>query len=620
MHSSNRVSARSGILIALILFSALCLNSGCNGADQSNAVPFSYSSYSDSGGTTTPTQQGSALKGTVVDDDSLVPLDNATVSIGAASTVTDSQGNYSFAGISSGKQTMTVTCEGYSPFSEQVQLVDGETATQDIALATTADDWLQENTTYNWQVEAVQADGKVIAGQIWNFTTESSRGVRSLEMKETIDTDQARKVADNFLAAEGQGRASIASVESINSASGTTVAYAFILNPAGYIIVPASRAAVLPPVLAYSFTSSFSTHRAASLQLVNMFRGDIARRLSALSEKAAIPASFLTKNRGMWDAYLSGRSVNTGSAKTVTGPLLKQDTWGQGDPYNGKCPIDSETKKLCITGCVATAYSQILNYWKYPTEFSFTSGDDYTTNRRKTAITASNANFTGIDYDDGMPDGETQAKICFAVGVLARMDYTSRLSLAGMVATGKKLTRFGYKDFRTKKFGVNDEIDTEPIKTDLTSTPGRPVFLAINKLDDNGNFGSGHAIVCDGYNDSTGKFHLNLGWESKSDGWYDLPSGMPSKYTNISGYVYNLVSPKKGIATSSISRSAIPGNPYPENGETRVALDEELIWDDCDNAVSYNCYLWKSDAQKPSAPTFTNLPCAAADLNYLEQK
>lgn len=39
-------------------------------------------------------------------------------------------------------------------------------------------------------------------------------------------------------------------------------------------------------------------------------------------------------------------------------------TWGQDTPYNDKCPkLDG---KLTLTGCVATAMSQIMNYFKYP--------------------------------------------------------------------------------------------------------------------------------------------------------------------------------------------------------------------------------------------------------------
>jgi len=169
---------------------------------------------------------------------------------------------------------MKVTCQDYEDFSQQVQVTAGQAATQDIALATTIDDWLDQGTAYNWQVEAVQADGTVVPGPVWNFTTQSDWGARALQVTDGIDQHQAQKVADTFIAAMGPAGFSIASVENINSVSGTKLARAFILNPAGYIIVPASRAHVLPPVLAYSFTTSFSTSKASSIPLLNLFRGE----------------------------------------------------------------------------------------------------------------------------------------------------------------------------------------------------------------------------------------------------------------------------------------------------------------------------------------------------------
>ncbi len=142
--------------------------------------------------------------------------------------------------------------------------------------------------------------------------------------------------------------------------------------------------------------------------------------------------------------------------------------------------------------------------------------------------------------------------------------------------------------------------------------------MAISSLDDNGDYDGGHAIVCDGYNDTTEKFHLNMGWNGNSDGWYSLPSGMPSGYNAVKGYVYNLVPSSKSPSTGRTARSEAPGNPFPKDGELSVGLEDGLMWDECDRAVTYNCYLWKSGSQKPSTPTFSKLPYAAVDSGDLE--
>ena len=48
-------------------------------------------------------------------------------------------------------------------------------------------------------------------------------------------------------------------------------------------------------------------------------------------------------------------------------PLI-QSKWDQSDPYNFDCPKDikSTSGKNCVTGCVATAMAQVMNFWKYP--------------------------------------------------------------------------------------------------------------------------------------------------------------------------------------------------------------------------------------------------------------
>jgi hypothetical protein len=606
MRNLYRAAARTELIFLMIFLLVLCFSGGCNNAGQNNVMPVSVS---DSSGTTVPTQEGAALKGTVVVDNSLKPLNHATVSIGSMNTTTDSRGTYSFTGMAPGTQTIIVTCQDYSSYAEQVQLEEGQTTTQDIAMAITADDWLQENTLYDWQVEAVQADGTVIQGPVWNFTTEPSRGARSLVMTEEIGQDQAETVADTFLAAEGQGF-SISSVEIINSAEGIPLAYAFILSPAGYIIVPASRAPVLPPVQAYSFTSSFSTHQAASLPLVNMLRGDIMMRLAALCEKAAIQESFLARNKVMWDTCLTGKIFSAGRARVVSGPLLAT-TWGQGAPYDGMCPKDPTTEKQCPTGCPATSFAQLLNYWKSPSSITFTAKDKYTTETRKIIIDPTEYDFTKLDYANQNDD--LKKKLSFAAGILGRMDYTGDWSSAHNEVIAKALYgNCGYE--KPAIIDVTGTLDTSPIVKEIKVK--RPVILGI-KVNVPGKKSDEHSIVCDGYNDATSTFHLNFGWDGVSDGWYTLPAGMPDNYNVVEDFVYNLMPKKKGSSSHGAARAKVPENPWPPHGATGLALDEVLLWDDCDNAVSYNCYLWKAGSGKPSAPTFTGLPYSLADRNFL---
>ncbi len=341
-------------------------------------------------------------------------------------------------------------------------------------MVTTLDDWLDKGQSYKWQVEAVQADSTIVEGPVWGFTAFDSRNVnpRTLTVPQGVDLETARNVAETFLSANGKSASSISTVEPILESSGETLAYAFILSPAGYVIVPATSADVLPPVLAYSFTSSFSTHSASSLTLVKMVRDDVVLRLAALQQKALIPTSFRQKNRSLWDNYLSGKAVvSESTAKTVYGFFLYQPTWGQRKPYYDLCPWDSVNDAQSLTGCVATAYSQILNYWQSPASVTFTSDDDYTTRTRKIDIKATSANFSGLSYNSGSPGAEEKAKISFALGVLSKMNYTSKVSLANTLTVGKSMTRLGYGSPKVVRYAASDSLDTAPIITDLKKKP-----------------------------------------------------------------------------------------------------------------------------------------------------
>ena len=89
----------------------------------------------------------------------------------------------------------------------------------------------------------------------------------------------------------------------------------------------------------------------------------------------------INKNVEFWDLIFcpisqyiptkSGRSfkwyvVDSSPVVSTTGysfvPHLISTKWGQGSPWNSKCPIDTKVNKRCYLGCVATAVAQMLIY------------------------------------------------------------------------------------------------------------------------------------------------------------------------------------------------------------------------------------------------------------------
>ena len=238
------------------------------------------------------------------------------------------------------------------------------------------------------------------------------------------------------------------------------------------------------------------------------------------------------------------------------GPLITTN-WHQGKHFNDKCPlISTNSSSRCAVGCVATAMGQIINMWNYPASVSFSplswpQGDSYTS--------WGNAGHIDIDGDawprdfpelagdrPGMPslntalaiidyngDPEEEAYLCFGVGVKVQMRYGSQ---SGVSRLSDSVYRNGFNygsailDYSASDLWyIHEDRVIENIKK------GRPVQIAIIK---SGSM-SGHSVVVDGYRDSDGYFHVNMGWIGTSeDTWYDLPN--IGDYDSVIQLVYDI--------------------------------------------------------------------------------
>lgn len=207
-------------------------------------------------------------------------------------------------------------------------------------------------------------------------------------------------------------------------------------------------------------------------------------------------------------------------------PILGQTIWGQGKPFNNQCPqINGERT---VTGCVATALSQIMYVHKYPTKG--TGSHSYTTESEKLNISANFGNTT-YDWANMIPNysgsytttqANAVATLMHHVGVAADMDYTVDGSGAvSSIALAAITKYFGYdkainvlpKDF------MKEEKLLQAIATDLQV--GRPVYFSgvtVNR--------EGHAFVCDGMK-SDGYLHINWGWNGMANGYFAISALAP---------------------------------------------------------------------------------------------
>ena len=209
-------------------------------------------------------------------------------------------------------------------------------------------------------------------------------------------------------------------------------------------------------------------------------------------------------------------------------PILGETVWGQGEPFNNKCPeINGERT---VTGCVATAMSQIMYVHKYPTKG--TGSYSYTTETKKLKVSADFGNTT-YDWDNMIPSykdngsytttqAEAVATLMFHAGVAADMDYAVDGSGAvSSIALAAMTEYFGYnkaihvlpKDF------MKEEDLLHVIATDLQA--GRPVYVSGSTVNQ-----EGHAFVCDGIK-SDGYLHINWGWNGVANGYFALSALAP---------------------------------------------------------------------------------------------
>lgn len=219
---------------------------------------------------------------------------------------------------------------------------------------------------------------------------------------------------------------------------------------------------------------------------------------------------------------------------TSVEPMLTSE-WGQEAPYNNLCPTFSGSTK-CLTGCVATAMAQVLNYHKSP-EHGYGERTIYYphNNRNGEAVTAK---FTEDYYDwshmrdtynYNYTDEEAQAVALLMrdCGVAADMEYGGPSEGSGAYSqdAAEGLRKyFGYEDAECLERDYYSESNWMDIVYRELSENG-PMYYG--GADASG--AGGHAFVLHGYRED-GKVYVNWGWEGSDDGYYDIALLNPSYY------------------------------------------------------------------------------------------
>lgn len=213
---------------------------------------------------------------------------------------------------------------------------------------------------------------------------------------------------------------------------------------------------------------------------------------------------------------------------------LMTTLWDQDEPYNNYCPSGSYMR--CVTGCVATAVAQVLNYHKMP-EHGIGSHTIYYP-YQNTSGEAVTADFENHYYDwDNMLDvysyGHYNAAQAHAVaelmrdcGVASEMRYGT--SFEGGSGTYSQDAAEGLRLY----FGITDAQCVE--RNNYSDADW--MEMVYGELSQNGplyyggdDYTGGHAFVLHGYR-ADGKVYVNWGWSGDDDGYYDISLLNPASY------------------------------------------------------------------------------------------
>jgi len=267
------------------------------------------------------------------------------------------------------------------------------------------------------------------------------------------------------------------------------------------------------PVVGYSTDNAFSAENPALSWYLSVAEIKLNNHIMSAPRRAG------GKNAG----------VPSDCKKSVT-PMVKAK-WDQDAPYNALCPIATEGGR-CLTGCVATAMAQIINYHRYPEKGIGTNYTNYNGKRIEEDFSKLHC-----DYDNqivpsykgviGLTPAKKSAvaKLMYYCGIAAGMSYGKNVSGAYLnVAAegleenfGYKVKYYGYKDYPTPD-NYDDAKWCEVIYRELSA--GNPVMYA-GGSNYNGEPAAFHCFVLDGY-DERGYVSVNWGWSGNGDGYFSL--------------------------------------------------------------------------------------------------
>lgn len=288
--------------------------------------------------------------------------------------------------------------------------------------------------------------------------------------------------------------------------------YVMKLLPAGYLLLNSDDS--LPLVIAFSENSTLSLQDAGE----NSFRAFIDQYVQETAEQLAQPPRALAAEEEM---------VPQSSDELI--PPMLETAWNQCHPYNLYAPAAPTAGEYngyrAPTGCVPTAYAQVLNFHRWPLHGN--GSHSYTDNTG--SLTGNHSAVFSDPYDWGSMQRSYNAfganpqtamnavgELNYELGVAVQANFEASGTSSITSFLGNQLGKHFYYD-KTISYDTPTPYLTA-LANDLRK--GYPSVLTI----------PGHAVVVDGLltTGGTTTYHINYGWGGDNNGWWaanSIPNG-----------------------------------------------------------------------------------------------
>ena len=307
----------------------------------------------------------------------------------------------------------------------------------------------------------------------------------------------------------------------------------------GWIIMAATT--VIDPVVAYADEDAIDPNGIAP-----QFEALLTEYNDYVCALQKVDAEKGLDNSAVW-TNLVNHTIHGAKASS----FLLATRWNQGEvtgwDYNMFSPVVRDT--VCPTGCVATALAQICKYYEYPKKakdyktyywrryYSGLSYDKLMTARFNDSAAFDYSLMPNLIESHAIPYEKRYetSRLAYYIGLAVEMQFSPDGSGSNDQAVIDYMPRF-FKYTKGRSQSRRYTNDTSFLNTVAREIEmNRPVYMTGYSSTGSDVHAAGHAWVCDGYNSTSGKYHMNWGWGSQGgNSWFDMAhNDMSTGYYNF---------------------------------------------------------------------------------------